>query len=211
MPTDRPTIFRTLYVPQKLFLIYYQRKREHRQKEQHTEERDRRNFAVYEHVVRYARRQYILTASQRRNARCIYASRHGVGNAGGIISDGVQNEGDVEDLYRSYGFFIATPGPEGLWTFEEEVAHYNSAYMLAGFEGSNLHNSVFMKPGRTLITMQTLDHRNANQVLLAEMNNLTTHHVDLSKKKRGASVNMDTLNHELDKLADVIRRAHCSA
>ena len=184
VPTDRPTIFRTLYVPQKLFLIYYQRKREHRQKEQHTEERDRRNFAVYEHVVRYARRQYILTASQRRNARCIYASRHGVGNAGGIISDGVQNEGDVEDLYRSYGFFIATPGPEGLWTFEEEVAHYNSAYMLAGFEGSNLHNSVFMKPGGTLILMQSVSYKGwdpglENQAVLVGMNNLTAHSIDL--------------------------------
>merc|ERR1711920_727736 len=114
----------------------------------------------------YATRQYILTASQRRIARCIYTSRGGAG------SRKVQNEGDVEDIYRSYGFFIATPGPEGLWTFYEEVAHYNSAYILAGFEGTNLHNSVFVKPGRMLITMQTLDHQNANQVLLAEMNNL---------------------------------------
>ena len=102
---------------------------------------------MYEHVARYATRQYILTASQRRIARCIYASRGGAGNRD------VQNEGDVEEIYRSYGFFIATPGPEGLWTFYEEVAHYNSAYILAGFEGTNLHNSVFMKPGKTLIVM----------------------------------------------------------
>lgn len=181
VPTDRPTVFITLYVPQKLFIISYQRRREQRKFK--ADERDRRNFAAYEHVARYATRQYNLTANQRRIARCIYASRHG-----GADSDRrkVRNEGDVEDIYRSYGFFIATPGPKGLWTFEEEVAHYNSAYILAGFEGSNLHNSVFMKPGGTLIMMQTKSRRSSqlNQVLLAEMNNLTIHQIDLSKNNQ---------------------------
>merc|ERR1719291_112296 len=204
LPTDRPTIFGTLYVPQKLYIIHSKRRQEQRE-ETKSDWRDRRDFAVYEHVAQYATRQYILTASRNRIARCIYASRGGAGTRD------VQNEGDVENIYRSYGFFIATPGPKGIWTFEEEVAHYNSAYILAGFEGTNLHNSVFMKPGGTLINMQTDTLPNVNQAHLADMNNLTTHHIDLSKNMTGATVDIDVLNHELGNLADDIRRANCSA
>merc|ERR1719356_1115888 len=122
-------------------------------------------------------------------SRCIYISRNGKGNRA------VRNERQVADRYRSYGFLIATPGSEGPWTFEEEVAHYNSAYILAGFEGTNMHNSVFMKPGRTLIRMKidggTRNGRHVVQPMLEDMNSLTAHQIDLTENMTGARLNID--------------------
>lgn len=62
----------------------------------------------------------------------------------------IANEVLVENLFREAGFQILYP--ETL-SFEEQLAVYANADVVAGPSGSALHNSLFMKPGAILIEL----------------------------------------------------------
>jgi hypothetical protein len=56
----------------------------------------------------------------------------------------VTNEHEVEEMFASLGFAVIHP--ERL-TFEEQVVAFGAADVVAGFTGSGMHNSVFMREG----------------------------------------------------------------
>ncbi|MGK7954098.1 MAG: DUF563 domain-containing protein [Crocosphaera sp.] len=62
----------------------------------------------------------------------------------------IANESEVEKVFSSFGFTIIYP--ERL-SFEKQVVLYKNAEVIAGFEGSGMHNSVFMKTGALAITI----------------------------------------------------------
>ena len=64
----------------------------------------------------------------------------------------MRNEREVEALFSSMGFRILHPQ---YWSFAQQVALYQRADIIAGAEGSALHNSVFMRPGTHVINIGT--------------------------------------------------------
>lgn len=60
------------------------------------------------------------------------------------------NEGSIENIFENYGFKIIRPEE---CPFEEQVAHYRNASVLAGPLSSALHNSVFCPDGTTIIAL----------------------------------------------------------
>jgi capsular polysaccharide biosynthesis protein len=63
----------------------------------------------------------------------------------------IANAGEIEDMARSeFGFEIVRPEDLPL---PEQVARISSAAVVAGFAGSALHSSVFMRQGSTLIEL----------------------------------------------------------
>ena len=75
----------------------------------------------------------------------------------------ITNEDDVERVFASFGFKVIYP--EQL-SFEKQVLLYRRADVVAGFEGSAMHNSVFMNKGALAINIGSLrrpDQGNRNQ------------------------------------------------
>ena len=68
------------------------------------------------------------------------------------------NEGDVEALFQRQGFQILTAGRGNR---AQELSRYQAARIVAGFEGTNLHNSVFMKPNGTVVVLAPLGGKRA--------------------------------------------------
>ena len=64
----------------------------------------------------------------------------------------MRNERAVENVFRDLGFKILHPER---WRFEQQVALFQRADVLAGVEGSALHNSVFMRAGTRVISIGT--------------------------------------------------------
>jgi hypothetical protein len=64
----------------------------------------------------------------------------------------IENEAEIERVFRLHGFEVVYP--EAL-PFERQVALYHGAGVIAGIAGSAMHNSVFMRPGATAITIWT--------------------------------------------------------
>lgn len=64
----------------------------------------------------------------------------------------MRNERAVESVFRDLGFKILHPER---WRFEQQVALFQRAEVLAGVEGSALHNSVFMRPSTRVISIGT--------------------------------------------------------
>ena len=62
------------------------------------------------------------------------------------------NERAVERAFAAEGFKIFHPER---WKFEQQVAIFDRTEVLAGVEGSALHNSVFMKSGGQVISIGT--------------------------------------------------------
>ena len=63
------------------------------------------------------------------------------------------NERAVERIFRELGFKILHPES---WRFEQQVALFQRADVLAGVEGSALHNSVFMRSEALVINIGTV-------------------------------------------------------
>jgi hypothetical protein len=62
----------------------------------------------------------------------------------------VANEVQIERAFARRGFAVVFPETE---TFQEQLALYASAQVVAGLSGSGLHNSVFMRPGAHVIEL----------------------------------------------------------
>ncbi len=62
----------------------------------------------------------------------------------------VANEAHIETAFRRRGFEVIYP--ETL-RFEEQIALYSRAAIVAGISGSGLHNSLFMRPDTTIIEL----------------------------------------------------------
>lgn len=64
----------------------------------------------------------------------------------------MQNEREVENLFINLGFFILHPEHH---PYLKQLILFNTATVLAGVEGSGLHNSVFMPKGSKVIQIGT--------------------------------------------------------
>lgn len=128
---------------------------------------------IYQNIVEYCRRHYRLCKS---SPSKIYFSRsnlevHRMKNGpklvrmirrawrsrdldrGTIRRGHIVNEDEIEKLFISFGFTVIHP--EQI-PFEEQVLMCSEADVIAGLEGSAMHNSVFMKQGALAITLKSL-------------------------------------------------------
>ncbi|WP_137222080.1 DUF563 domain-containing protein [Shewanella sp. MEBiC00475] len=62
----------------------------------------------------------------------------------------VLNEAAIEKVFISHGFIVIHPQE---LSFPEQLALLSHTHVLAGMEGSGLHNCVFMPPGGTVINL----------------------------------------------------------
>ena len=85
----------------------------------------------------------------------------------------------MERFFAAAGFHVLRDAR--LLPFAEQLRLYARAACLAGFEGSGLHNSVFMQePGRAVIELVDNGRRNVQQELLVAMNDVRLLRVRLS-------------------------------
>jgi hypothetical protein len=77
----------------------------------------------------------------------------------------MRNERQVERVFTAAGFHILHPQQ---WSFARQVALYQRAEIIAGAEGSALHNSVFVRPGTRVINVGT-PRRNSGLTLNQRM------------------------------------------
>jgi capsular polysaccharide biosynthesis protein len=102
------------------------------------------------------------TSKFARSIRKAWKSRKGLDR--GIVRKGhIVNEDEIEKLFISFGFAVIYP--EQI-PFEEQVLMCSKADVMAGFEGSAMHNSVFMKEGSLVITIESLRGTNTRNQMI---------------------------------------------
>ena len=138
---NEPTIFEHLTVPEPLLEI------NHRV--------DPMLASVYEKVAQYC----LSLTSSRPNLVCQLFGWGGSDSLKLYVSrrrtrgyHPMRKERAVESVFRDLGFKILHPER---WRFEQQVALFRRADVLAGVEGSALHNSVFMRPSTRVISIGT--------------------------------------------------------
>ena len=83
----------------------------------------------------------------------IYISRHNG-------SKRISNENEVIELFKKFDFYILNPNVKN---FRKDIFLYNNAKILAGLEGSNLHNVLFSKCKTKLISISSKRNKLKNQ------------------------------------------------
>jgi capsular polysaccharide biosynthesis protein len=87
------------------------------------------------------------------------------------------NEKEVESVFKHHGFFILHPEH---YSYQDQLILLNKASVLAGAEGSGLHNSVFMTHGQKVIQIGTPREPSGdifNQRLCNSLSNVISHHI----------------------------------
>ncbi|MFK7802338.1 MAG: tetratricopeptide repeat protein [Anaerolineae bacterium] len=110
---------------------------------------------IYQKIVAYCQKQNLKKISN--YPKKIYLSRKKLTSSGNQQRFAT-NEVAVEALFQQFGYTIIYP--EEL-DFADQVLLFQAADVVAGIGGSALHNSVFMQPGATLITLGTPREPNA--------------------------------------------------
>lgn len=90
----------------------------------------------------------------------------------------MNNEREVERVFAEAGFKILHPER---WSFEQQLALFSRAEVIAGAEGSALHNSLFMKKGSKVLSIGTPREPsgfNLNQSLCNSLNNVSIAYID---------------------------------
>jgi capsular polysaccharide biosynthesis protein len=139
---------------------------------------------VFDRARRDLPRKVYLSRSHWRFSGCASnpLTRRGVKLAGKVLGPAgvslkslmnrpVVNEQEVEDLFRSHGFTVIHPGA---LSYEEQVSIYSQADILAGFSGSAMHNTVFMKEGARAIHLESVYNVRAPQRLCDRLSRIRT-------------------------------------
>ena len=90
--------------------------------------------------------------------------------------------GVAETLFERHGFTVIRP--ERL-SFAQQIALMRSAEILAGYSGSQLHNSIFCKPGTLVINLgdkKSPDYTLANQLICNSISGSKGTHINYSNK-----------------------------
>ena len=132
---DKPTKFNTIFIPQKL--CYINKKMLNDQK------------IIYNELVRNS-----YCSSNNKVYKKIYISR-----LKGIKR--IKNENDIINIFKKYNFYIVNPQVKN---FRYDILLYKQATVIAGLDGSNLHNVVFAKNKTNLIHISSGRELLANQV-----------------------------------------------
>ncbi len=122
---DEPIEFETLVVPERLWAL--------------NSHADLETKHVYRAISHYFERS-------EPTPNRIYLSRRKVSRK--TFRRVIVNEATIESVFARFGFTIIYPELE---TFARQVRICSGADVIAGFSGSALHNSVFMRKGATLI------------------------------------------------------------
>jgi GT2 family glycosyltransferase len=126
----------------------------------------------------------------------IFISRDKIGKSG-ENSRSLINRAEIEDYFASRGFEIIHP--ESLSVFEQ-IYLFSKAEIVAGEAGSGLHNSIFMRHGRTLINLQSDRQEHLIQSSLGLTNQLKTFYVWGNSSTDDWSSNFHISIESLDKL-----------
>lgn len=132
-------------------------------------------------------------------AKKIYLSRSKF-NSGKFV----KNESDIENIFKSFGFTILSPE---LLNFVDQVLLFNNVEVLAGLNGSAMHNTLFMQKGRLAITIGDIRHQDKihqNQEICNMLSGVKTAFINFLKKP-DSNINNDDIdiNHlksELEKI-----------
>ena len=130
----RPLLFRQLMLPSELSILGAAVSPSQR--------------SVYAHIADAAIGVTEAAKAFPRRARCVYVSRrrHGAGDTGLRL---ISNERAVERLFEQRGYEVLHLNSLGVL---DQAAIFAHARCVAGFEGSGLHNAVFMqKPEESLV------------------------------------------------------------
>ena len=88
-------------------------------------------------------------------------------------SDRITNEAAIITIFLRYGFHIVFPKAD---SFDKDVKKYNTAKIMAGVDGTNLHNVVFAPAGSNMIQINFRhDGLSANQQALCEINQIKSY------------------------------------
>lgn len=112
------------------------------------------------------------------------------------------NERSVCNIFKIYGF---TPLHLVGDTLEKDIAYVNNAKIIAGVEGTNIHNSVLMNPNMHTICVTGQAIRrdtSVNQCALSKVNNNTLHTIRFNGTEN--KMNIDYLEKELRIILDDI-------
>jgi len=85
----------------------------------------------------------------------------------GVDSRSLSNRETIESIFKSFGFEIFHPEKHSV---EKQINMFRNADLVAGEAGSGLHNSVFMKPGGTIINLQSSRQEHLIQSSLVNVN-----------------------------------------
>lgn len=113
------------------------------------------------------------------------------------------NELDVEKIFINQGYKIFHPEK---WTFQQQLAIFNRAKIIAGVEGSGLHNSVFMGQETTVISIGTPRNPSGkilNQYLCNRLSGVKGEYIEFKgniNHKNRAIYDIDHLRSELLKI-----------
>jgi hypothetical protein len=113
----------------------------------------------------------------------------------------VKNEGEVYKLFEKYGFSPIHLTQENLI---RDISYVNNAKIIAGVEGTNMHNAVLMNPNMHTICIEgknkksNSNHTITNQNELCKLNKNTLHRFEYVGDKEG-NINIEQLKSVLEK------------
>lgn len=108
---------------------------------------------VYSRIIEYSVKNYTNKSYQ-----YIYISRRMNCN---FRDAGIDNEEEIERIFESKEFKIINPSK---FSFEDQVSIYNNCKIMAGIEGSGLHNCMFMKKNNYIIELSSRRWKNINPI-----------------------------------------------
>jgi capsular polysaccharide biosynthesis protein/glycosyltransferase involved in cell wall biosynthesis len=96
----------------------------------------------------------------------IFISRSAIDKAG-VDSRSLTNREEIEGIFKSFDFELFHPEKHSV---EMQINMFRHADLIAGEAGSGLHNSIFMKPGKTIINLQSSRQEHLIQSSLVGVN-----------------------------------------
>ena len=124
----------------------------------------------------------------------VYITRHNG-------SKRIENEKSVIKLFQSNNFYIHNATSN---SFINDIKIYKNCKVLAGIEGSNLHNVVFMPKNSYLINICSNRTVTQNQINCNYINNIKCFYIPLSENSKGKTLDLKFLNYNLKYLLNLI-------
>jgi hypothetical protein len=138
-----------------------------------------------------------LSRVHKRPAKRLYLSRRGVGKRA------IENEGEIEALFRRRGFRIVHPE---MLTIARQAVLYGRASVVAGLAGSQLHNVLLCREGTRVIALGDGRRQlNPNQMLCNALMNSPCLYIPFAGE--GSTFDLTGLAGELDANMDVLTHA----
>lgn len=137
--------------------------------------------SVFDHITQYVQKVPILLKSKPTKLFCLRNDTR------------ISNENEIKCIFNSYGF-------ESIYltdrTIYDDIQKVSKCDIIAGIEGTSLHNNVFMKPNLNVISINGSNRRTGrNQRELCKVNHTNLHIIEFSGTSN--TFNLDYLNQQL--------------